>query len=104
MADSREGRNDPLYCCFFISKKSNKHGCCERLGAGKRARMAPNRQIIYDKTFWDEAKRREPDARRLDDLIDGALWAISTNPEKLPLIEKNLRVAFTDDFPGAPAM
>jgi hypothetical protein len=66
--------------------------------------MAPNRQIVYDKTFWEEAKRIEPDAKRLDDLIDGALWAISTHPEKLPLIEKNLRVAFTDDFPGAPAM
>jgi len=66
--------------------------------------MAPNRQIIYDKTFWEQAKTIVPDAQRLDDIIDGAVWAISTHPEKFPIVEKNLRVAFTDDFPNAPAL
>jgi hypothetical protein len=62
------------------------------------------RKVVYDFTFEEQAKLLEPDAVRLDDAIRGAEWAISNHPEKLPIIEKNLRVAFTDNFPDMPAM
>ena len=62
------------------------------------------RKVVYDYTFEEQAKLLEPDAARLDEAIRGVEWAISHHPERLPLIEKTLRVAFTDTFPGMPAM
>lgn len=66
--------------------------------------MARLRRIIFDQTFEEQARIIEPDARRLDDAIEGAIWAISDHPDKLPVIDRTLRVAFTDPFPNMPAM
>lgn len=62
------------------------------------------RQVIQDHTFTEQAKLLEPDAQRLDEMIDGAVWMISNHAESCPLIQGNLRVVFTDPFPDAPAM
>jgi hypothetical protein len=62
------------------------------------------RNVIQDNTFTEQAQLLEPDAKRLDDLIDGAVWIISNHAESCPVIQGNLRVVFTDAFPDAPAM
>jgi hypothetical protein len=66
--------------------------------------MARIRQIAYDQTFLDQAALIQADATRLDELLDGVLWSIATHAEGCEVIERNLRVAFTDSFPDAPAM
>ena len=66
--------------------------------------MARIRQIAYDQTFLDQAALLHPDARRLDELLSGVLWLIATHAEDCEIVERNLRVAFTDPFPDAPAM
>lgn len=43
--------------------------------------MAKIRQIAYDQTFLDQAALLQPDARRLDELLDGVLWEIGTHAE-----------------------
>ncbi len=66
--------------------------------------MAKIRQIAYDQTFLDQAALLQADARRMDELLDGVLWEIATHAEDCDVVERNLRVAFTDSFPDAPAM
>lgn len=66
--------------------------------------MAKIRQIAYDQTFLDQAALIQPDAARLDELLNGVLWQIATHAEDCEVVEQNLRVAFTDPFPDAPAM
>ena len=66
--------------------------------------MARIRQIAYDQTFLDQGALLQADARRLDELLDGVLWLIATHAEDCEVVERNLRVAFTDPFPDAPAM
>jgi len=66
--------------------------------------MARFREIAYDQTFLDQAALLQPDAERFDELLDGVLWEIVTHAEDCEIVERNLRVAFTDPFPDAPAM
>ena len=66
--------------------------------------MARIRQIAYDQTFLDQAALLEKDAARLDELLDGALWLIATHADDCEIVDRTLRVAFTDPFPDAPAM
>jgi len=66
--------------------------------------MARIRQIAYDQTFLDQAALLRKDARRLDEMLDGVLWLIATHAERCEVVDRNLRVAFTDPFPDAPAM
>lgn len=66
--------------------------------------MAKIRQVAYDQTFLDQAALLEADSPRLDELLDGVIWLIATHAEECEVVERNLRVAFTDPFPDAPAM
>jgi hypothetical protein len=66
--------------------------------------MATIRQIAYDQTFLEQAAILRADARRLDELLDGVTWLIANHAEDCEVVERNLRVAFTDPFPDAPAM
>jgi hypothetical protein len=66
--------------------------------------MATIRQIVYDQTFLEQAALLKSDAKRLDELLDGALWLIANHAEECAVVEGDLRVAFTDSFPDAPAM
>jgi hypothetical protein len=66
--------------------------------------MAKFRDLKYDQTFLDQAALLEADAQRLDTMLDGVLWEIATHAEDCEILERNLRVAFTDPFPDAPAM
>ena len=62
------------------------------------------RTVVEDQTFWEQARLLQPDAKRLDDIIDGVKWLISSHAEECEVVEGKLRVAFTDTFPDAPAM
>jgi hypothetical protein len=66
--------------------------------------MARIRQIAYDQTFIEQATLLQADAERLDKMLDGVLWLIATHAESCEVVDRNLRVAFTDPFPDAPAM
>ena len=66
--------------------------------------MARIRQIAYDQTFLDQAALLQEDAPRLDEMLDGVIWEIATHAEECEVVERTLRVAFTDPFPDAPAM
>jgi hypothetical protein len=65
---------------------------------------AKHREVIWDYTFEEQVKLLQPDTKHLDEIIDGVTWLISTHPERCAIVESNLRVAFTDTFPDAPAM
>jgi hypothetical protein len=62
------------------------------------------RQVIQDQTFDEQAALLARNTKRLDDIIDGAIWMIANHAEDSAIIEGNLRVVFTDPFPDAPAM
>lgn len=62
------------------------------------------RQVIQDQTFDEQAALLERNTKRLDEIIDGAIWMIANHAEDCAIIEGNLRVVFTDPFPDAPAM
>jgi hypothetical protein len=66
--------------------------------------MAKIRQIAYDQTFLEQAALLEKDAPRLDAMLDGVLWEIATHAEECDVVDRTLRIAFTDPFPDAPAM
>jgi hypothetical protein len=66
--------------------------------------MAKYREVTEDHTFWEQARLLEPDAKRLDQIIDAVKWLVSTHAEECHIVERNLRVAFTDPFPDAPSM
>jgi hypothetical protein len=67
--------------------------------------MARHRQVKYDYTFEEQAKLLEPNVARLDEIIRSVEWKMATHAERCPKMAGTiLRVAFTDPFPGAPAM
>jgi hypothetical protein len=66
--------------------------------------MAKFRQIKYDQTFLDQVALLKKDAQRLDEILDGVIWEIATHADECEIVERRLRVAFTDTFPDAPAM
>jgi hypothetical protein len=57
-----------------------------------------------------EAYRRQfetlGDAARLDDILTGVTWALSTNPEVYEVVKglKDIRLLKTDAFPDAPPL
>ena len=66
--------------------------------------MAKYREIKYDQTFLDQAALLQRDARRLDEMLDGVIWQITTHAEECEVVDRTLRVVFTDPFPDAPPM
>lgn len=67
--------------------------------------MAPKHRIVArDYTFDEQAQLLEKDTKRLDEIIRGVEWLIATHPERCAKVDRNLRVAFTETFPDAPAM
>lgn len=55
-------------------------------------------------TFTESRDAINPDVRRMDDILGGAMWAIENGADKLPVVVGNLRIVKTDPFPGAPAL
>ncbi len=66
--------------------------------------MATIRQVVYDQTFIEQAALLRADAKRFDELLDGVTWLIANHAEDCTVVDRNLRVAFTDPFPDAPPM
>src|SRR5438105_6077913 len=104
MANSRRRRRNPLHRRFLVHSKGEAFGHPTRSQIGKAIRMVKIRQIAYDQTFLDQAALLQKDAPRLDEMLDGVLWEIATHAEDCEIVERTLRVAFTDAFPDAPAM
>lgn len=46
------------------------------------------------------------DPERLDDVLRGVMWALSTNPDVYEVVNgmKDIRLLKTDIFPGAPSL
>ncbi|MFN0145964.1 MAG: hypothetical protein ACKVT1_05595 [Dehalococcoidia bacterium] len=53
-----------------------------------------------------EAQRDEinPDVRRMDEVLDGLMWALGHGADVFPVVTGTLRRARTDPYPGAPAL
>jgi len=55
--------------------------------------------------FESAAAAIQPDAKRFDEQLRGVEWAIATNPHRFPEISRTvLRLAKTDEWPGAPRL
>jgi len=63
------------------------------------------RTVQESEVFAACCKELSPTAKRLDEILEGVIWAISTAPEKLPEVQgTSLRIVTTDPYPDAPAM
>lgn len=58
----------------------------------------------YKPNFEEQLTLLKHDAPRLDEILDGVTWAIATHADDFEVVDRTLRVAFTDPFPDAPAM
>lgn len=72
----------------------------------QRAQSAKLRTIVEGKTFKIARAALGKSVKRVDEIIDGALFVIARNPEKFHAIAKTdgVRIVTTDPFPGAPRM
>jgi hypothetical protein len=59
--------------------------------------------IVEDPLFSAQKNAINPDARRMDEVLDGIMWGLGENPrEGFPVPGHRLWVIKTDLFPGAP--
>lgn len=56
-----------------------------------------NREIVASKLF-DEQARKLGNFRRLDEVLRGVEWALSTRPEEFPAIHNEIRLVATDSY------
>ena len=55
--------------------------------------------------LWEECARRvEPDAKRLDEQLEGLMWQISRDAEGCWNLRDNLYLIKTDPWPDAPVL
>jgi len=64
------------------------------------------RDLIEDDLFVAQKAHIEIDVRRMDDILEAITWALSTNPRRFFRVipGRNLWIAKTDPFPGAPRL
>jgi hypothetical protein len=70
--------------------------------------MFNNHEIIESSQYSEElADIREKlglDARRMDDVLEGVMWGLGSNPSQFFQITRTLWLIKTDRFPGAPPL
>ena len=64
-----------------------------------------NREIVEEAGFTEQVNALAISYKRLDDVMEGILFAVSSNPEHFPLIPgTRLRFLNTSVYPDAPAL
>jgi hypothetical protein len=63
-------------------------------------------EIVEHQLFADMRDELEPDVQRMDEILEGFYWALGTDPTQFFRLypDRNLWLAKTDAFPGAPRL
>jgi hypothetical protein len=64
------------------------------------------RSLIEEELFTAQRNMINPNVKRMDAIMEGLTWALSTNPSQFFQVFSNRRlwIAKTDAYPDAPAL
>ena len=63
---------------------------------------AKYRTIREDPAYTAQAQALAPNTQRLDEILEGLVWAVCTEPSIFPLMrDTGMRLVKTDPYPGA---
>jgi hypothetical protein len=62
-------------------------------------------EIVEETLYRAQCNRIEPDARRLDEILEGLYWGLGQDPRQgFPIPNTRLWLLKTDAFPNAPRL